>query len=153
MRSGQHSLAIVKFIGSLLPLYVPEHSERGFCVYCLRDGSLIRSVEEPVEDENGRIEIWWQGDQERRSVVSGAIYTQLALSEYVAFHARGNPERFAEQLRYLSEHFQLKTGASLGNPYDDEAPPFELIGKLVEKLIGKLGIAGAIEVLKKLIDL
>jgi hypothetical protein len=137
----------VSFISKLLPLYIEEPVDGVFCARSLRDGTLIRPVEEPPEDEDGRVEIWWQRDAAHSYVVQGIFVVQLALSDYVAFHMRSAPQRYAVQMRQLAEHFELKTGRSLG--VDDGDGMLELVA-LTGKLLKELGVPGAIEVLKKI---
>jgi hypothetical protein len=146
-RATGQSASIVSFISKLLPLYIEELVDGVFCARSLRDGTLIRPVEEPPEEEDGRVEIWWQGDPAHSCEVQGIFVVRLGLSDYVAFHSRSAPQRYAMQMRQLVEHFELKTGRSLG--VDDDDGMLELLA-LAGKLIKELGIQGAIEVLKSL---
>lgn len=144
---GERSTAIVTFIGHLLPIFIEEPVQGVFCARDLRDGTLVRPVAEPVEDEDGRVEIWWQGDPARQTVVQGVFFARLALSDYVEFHSRGKPDRYRSEIEHLVEHFRLKTGQGLALPED---PLLELI-EAFSKGLDKLGMAALLAAIKKTI--
>ncbi len=85
------SEAFVNFISKLTPLYVQEMHDGTSCARSLRDGMLIRPIDESEEDADGRVEILWQAEPARRTVVNGRYMVELALVEYVKFHRRIQP--------------------------------------------------------------
>jgi hypothetical protein len=118
IRSGQSevsasSQAIVSFIASLLPLYVPAWHDGKYCARSMRDGTLVIPVAETPEDEDGWVRVCWQGELQRGTAVQGIFLVEVALSDYVQFMTRGKPERYSKKFEELAEHFNLKTGRSM----------------------------------------
>lgn len=144
------SKAIVAFIGALLPLYRAEYVGREVWARSQRDGTLIKPIDEPPDDEDGRVEVWWQGDQARSSVEKGVFIVELVLSDYVDFHCRGKPDRYRQEIVHLSDHFQRKTGVALGHSDDD---PLLAFLEFASKALGKLGPAALLALLRKVTGL
>lgn len=121
-------------VGHLLPLYVQEEVNGKWCVRSLDDGTLVLPVEENEDEENGWIQVWWQGDSKRATDVIGVFYASLAIATYVDLH---HTDTHAKEKRpameHLSDHFAVKTGASLTfeMPEDNLLP---LVGRAVSKL-------------------
>lgn len=128
------SHAIVSFVSSLLPLYRPEYVAQETRARSLRDGTVIKPVAEPIEDEDGRVEVWWQGNSANATVEHGVFVARLALSDYVDFHSRGKPDTFKRQMEDLAEHFHLKTGETLADSEDPLLSLLEALFKGVEKM-------------------
>jgi hypothetical protein len=146
--SDDLSASIVNFISKLLPLYVQEQYNGKLCARSLRDGTLVCPVNEPPENEDGRVEVIWNYDPKRATIANGVFVAQLAISDYVSFHCRSNGQQFDGYLQHLSEHFKLKTGVPL--EFDDQSGLLQLI-RWMNKLVGKLGAQAAIEALKRVV--
>jgi hypothetical protein len=148
MQRSSLSGATVGFIARLLPLYVEERRGELLCARSLRDGTVLMPVAEPLDDDQeGWVCVHWQGDSERQAVIKGVFLARLALVEFVIFHGAGRPERIRAELAHLAQHFELKTGSSLG--MDHEQPIDDLIRQTI-KLADKLSIPAAIAAIKGL---
>lgn len=133
-----------------MPLYRAEHVGQETWARSQRDGTIIKPIHEPSDDEDGRVEVWWQGDKERSSIEKGVFMIELVLSDYVDFHCRGKPDKYRQEMAYLSEHFRLKTGVSLGSSDDD---PLLAFLELASKAVDKLGPAALLALLRKITGL
>lgn len=143
------SQRIVDFVGQLLPLYVQEEVNGKWCARSLEDGTLVMPVEEDEGAENGRIQIWWQGDSERETNVIGVFYASLAIAKYVDLqHTGTHAKEKRPTMEHLSDHFTVKTGASL----TFEMPEDSLL-PLVGRAVSKLGESVVIDLLKKQVGL
>lgn len=139
------SQRIVDFVGHLLPLYVQEEVNGKWCARNLEDGTLVVPVEEDKGDEDGWIQIWWQGDSTRKTDVIGVFYARLAIARYVDLHHTGtHAKEKRSAMEHLSNHFTVKTGESL----TFETPEVHLL-PLVGRAVSKLGEAVVIDLLKK----
>ncbi|HZZ93006.1 MAG TPA: hypothetical protein VFE23_10610 [Usitatibacter sp.] len=145
----ESSQRIVSFIGSLLPLYVPESHDKNYCARSLRDGTLVMPMAETPEDEDGWVRVHWQGDRARATPVQGIFLVRLALSDYVDFMSRGKPERYIKEFAALAEHFELKTSRTLAQPEDWVVQFMEATSAGIEKL----GKEGLIALIKKAVGL
>jgi hypothetical protein len=143
------SQRIVDFVGHLLPLYVQEQVNGKWCARSLEDGTLLLPVEEEEDEEDGFIQIWWQGDSARKTDVIGAFYASLAIAKYVDLHHTGTYAREKRPaMEHLSNHFTVKTGASL----TFEMPEDHLL-PLIGRAVSKLGESVVIDLLKKQVGL
>jgi hypothetical protein len=147
--TNQISQGVVSFISALLPLYRAEYVDREIWARSLRDGTVIKPISEPIEDEDGRVEIWWQGDKNKTTIEHGVFLVRLVLSDYVDFHSRGKPEAYNMQMQHLTQHFYLKTGKQLGEPEDSLVSLLEVVSKALDKL----GPPALLEILRKTIGL
>lgn len=139
------SARIVDFISKLLPLYIFELRDDIVCARSLRDGTLLIPIDESPEDENGMIEIHWQGDPSRTTVVQGVFVAQTAICQYIQHHTIHKPDSLKGRLEHLAAHFEIKTGESLGLDLEDESSIRELVADLTKRL----GVQTVIEIAKK----
>lgn len=149
MREGL-SHRIVAFIGGLLPLYTHEHVGERYGARSLVDGTLILPLDEPEEDEDGRVEVYWQGDSTRRSEIAGAFLASVAVAKYAELHAI--PEASATKARYahMSQHFTFKTDAYL---LLEEPDPESAVAEMLKEASKLLGKEAVKEIVKKAIGL
>ncbi len=147
MREGLSS-RIVHFIAALLPLYLNDVHEGIYCARSLVDGTLIVPIEEDEDEDNedGMVEIHWQGDAARVSVVQGAFVASMAIARYVELHAIPDSKSTKSEFQHLSHHFTVKTGASLIFGTDDA--DIELY-RWISKVADRFGVEAVIEILKK----
>lgn len=145
---------IVNFIGSLMPLYIHEHYEGKVCARSLTDGTLVlpfTSEEEDDEYNDAWVEIYWQGDKNRRTTVLGELFITPILEKYVRLHGVGaTEEQVAEELRFISQHFNFKTDC---HPYFaklGESPTF--MDKSLQS-VKKFGSGLLVDGIKKLVGL
>jgi hypothetical protein len=144
------SIRIVDFISKLIPVYIHEFDGHTVSARSLSSGTLIRPIADPVADENGLVEVLWQGAVHNSSVVQGVFVAQLAVVQYLEHHAITRPGKTHHELLRLEEHFQVKTGESLGIDSDTGG---NVLASFAGDLIKKLGVQGAIELIKKGIGL
>ena len=118
------SVAVVRFIGSLMPLYDDEGHDGVWCARSLTDGTLIFLVDESDwDEERGTVRVWWQGDPQREMLADGAQLTTLALERYVRLHGVGaTEEAIAAELWFMAQHFHFKTGCHVYLPQLSEPP-------------------------------
>lgn len=139
------SLRIVAFIANLLPLYTHEIIDGRVCARSLVDGTLILPIAEEEEDENGRVELHWQGDASRRSEVLGSQLATLAVARYVELHAVPSSLTTKDGYAHMSQHFSVKTGGAL---MLEEASPENVVADMLKeasKLLGKEVVAGIVK--------
>lgn len=112
------SVAIVRFLASLMPLYTPEQRNGVWCARNLCDGALILPVDESAwVEERGTVQVHWQGDPQRESLVDGSKIATLALERYVRLHGVGaGEEAIAAELWFMARHFHFKTGCHVDLP-------------------------------------
>jgi hypothetical protein len=146
---GNDSAAIVDFINRLTPLYADEVHEQSKCARALRSGTLIRPAVGPSGDEDAWVEMVWAQGAQAKATVRAVYVAQLAIGDYIEFHTRGNPDRYASKLTHLFEHFELKTGKALSGPQD---PLIELL-TAISNAIRKNGVIVTLELVKKLLTL
>lgn len=100
-----------------MPLYIHEHYEGKNCTRSLIDGTLVLPVasdEEDNEYDNVYIEIYWQGNKNRKTTTFGELFVTPILERYVRLHGVGaTEEQVAEELRFMAEHLILKRLLSL----------------------------------------
>lgn len=121
------SQKVVNFIANLIPLYIHENYEGKNCARSLTDGTLVLPVLSEEDDEytSVYIEVYWQGDRNRTSIVFGELFVTPVLESYVRLHGVGaTEEQIADELRFMSEHFTFKTGGYLYFPNLGESPTF-----------------------------
>jgi hypothetical protein len=152
--SGQNevsasSQAIVSFIASLLPLYVPTWHDGKYCARSIRDGTLVIPVAETPEDEDGWVQVVWQGEPHRATAVQGIFLVEVALSDYVQFVTRGKPERYSKKFEELAQHFHVKTGRSVLEAEDWLVRVLEAASAGAEKL----GKEAVVVLIKKAVGL
>ncbi|HNB43915.1 MAG TPA: hypothetical protein PLL72_06935 [Burkholderiaceae bacterium] len=141
---------IVAFIAHLQPIYVEAWIGERLGARSLLDGTLILPVEEPEDGEVGWVEVHWQGDPARRSVVQGAFLASVAVARYVEVTAR--PDSAGMQARYadLSRHFNFKTGVSLTL---EEPDPERALAATLKAAVKRLGKEAVIDIVKKAMGL
>lgn len=144
------SQSIVNFIASLLPLYTCEMVGDVPCARSLVDGTLVFPVEEPEGEEQGFVEVHWQGDPARHTEVQGVFLASQVVARYAEMHAIPTGSATKVQYAHIAQHFTFKTGQSLvlGDGSEDEV----LLG-LVSKATKVIGKEALIEVLKKSLGL
>lgn len=122
------SQKIVDFIANLIPLYMHEKYEDKDCARSLIDGTLVLpypSEDDDYDDSSMFVEVYWQGDKNRKSVVFGELFVTPILERYVRLHGVGaTEEQIADELRSMSEHFTFKTTGYTYFPNLDESPTF-----------------------------
>lgn len=142
---------IVQFISGLIPVYTHEEIGGIWCARSLVDGTLICPVEEPEANENGLVNVYWQGDSTRQSMVIGSFVASCAVAKYIEIHGIGrNVQDTGAELRYLAHHFTLKTGGEL--VFEMEEEDSRLL-QVLEKAIKKIGQEAVTEIIKKTVGL
>lgn len=148
------SESIVNFIANLMPLYIHEHYEGKNCARSLIDGTLVLPVasdEEDNEYDNVYIEIYWQGNKNRKTTTFGELFVTPILERYVRLHGVGaTEEQVAEELRFMAEHFNFKTDCYPYFPKLGESPTFMEKSLQSAKKFGK-GLL--VDSIKKLVGL
>lgn len=121
---SEMSQAIVRFIANLMLLYQGEQHEGSRCARSLSDGTLILSVDESDDDEEGGwVRVRWQGDSTREQEVQGELLASEALERYVRFHGIGfDEEALAAELGFMARHFTYKTGCHVYLPQLPDPP-------------------------------
>lgn len=143
------SQGIVNFIAGLLPLYVEEEVDGCWCARSLADGTLIVPVRESGEDDNGWVQVRWQGDGARTTMVQGVFMASVAIARYVELHHTAtHNEQTQAAMEHLSDHFTVKTGESLVFESQDDS-----LLTVLTKAIEKVGAPVVVEVLKRQIGL
>lgn len=135
--SKRLSQSIVDFIGGLYPLYIHDEQGSVSCARCLQDGTLILPVEEDDDNENGDVEIHWQGDPARKTITRGAYVASVAVARYSELRAVAESTKHVAypEMSHLAQHFTVKTGELLiFDMPDEDAEFFEWIGRGVSKL-------------------
>lgn len=144
----------VDFIANLIPLYMHEKYEDKDCARSLVDGTLVLpllSEDEDYDDSSMFVEVYWQGDKNRKSIVFGELFATPILERYVRLHGVGaTEEQIADELRFMSEHFTFKTDGYPYFPNLGESPTFmEKSFKSAKSFGGGL----LVDVFKKLVGL
>lgn len=149
MREGL-SHRIVAFIANLLPIYIHDQRDDRHCARSLIDGTLILPLEESEEDEEGGVEVHWQGDPARRTEVQGVFMASVAIARYVELTAV--PDSVTTKARYahMSQHFSFKTGVTL---ILEEPDPENAIAEMLKGATKLLGKEAVKEIVKKTIGL
>lgn len=144
------SQRVVDFIANLISLYIHEKYEDKDCARSLIDGTLV--LPSSSEDDSSMfVEVYWQGDKNRKSVVFGELLVTPILERYVRLHGVGaTEEQIAEELRAMSEHFTFKTTGYTYFPNLGESPTF-----LEKSLKSAKTFGGGLmtDILKKLVGL
>jgi hypothetical protein len=111
------SQAIVCFIANLLPLYTNVQIEGQTCALSLLDGTIVAPLvdhDTDPSDDDGWVMVYWQGNPDRKSEVSAALFASHAVLRYIELRSAGLPaDVFRNERDDLAEHFGHKTGASL----------------------------------------
>lgn len=123
------SAAIVAFIANLLPIYTGERHGTHWCARSLQDGTLVMPFDAGPDgdaDDEGWVNIHWQGDEMRRTEVFGQWIVTIAVERYARLHgASASEEDLAAELWFIARHFEFKTGCHLYFPELREPPhPF-----------------------------
>ncbi len=149
MREGL-SHRIVAFIANLLPIYTHALIDDRHCARSLIDGTLILPVEESEEEEEGRLEVHWQGDPARRTEVQGVFMASVAIARYVEVTAVPDSATTKARYAHMSQHFSFKTGVSL---ILEEPDPENAIAEMLKGATKLLGKEAVKEIVKKTIGL
>jgi hypothetical protein len=137
---------IVSFIAGLLPLYVNDAHDGIYCARSLVDGTLILPMAADEDSEDGFVEVHWQGDASRSSIVQGVFVASVAVARYIELHAIPEGKQEKSEFQHMSNHFTVKTGASLVFEADDsDAELYRWIGRVADRV----GVQAVIEILKK----
>lgn len=134
MPPNNTSQRIVSFLSKLAHFqYNFEGNE--YVAERITDGTVFLCPSNPENQENGLLEVYWQGDQKRRSMVEG---TQVAEFEIITsvkhWVATGSMKDEQSEIEHLFQHFKYKTGTDLNFEKDDSFFP-----KSLEKLFKDLG--------------
>ncbi len=149
MREGL-SHRIVAFIANLQPTYTHALIDDRHCARSLIDGTLILPLEEPEEDEDGRVEVHWQGDPARRTEVRGELMASIAVARYVEITAVPDSATTKASYAHLAQHFTHKTGGFLALEEPDQE---SAIAEMLRAATKRLGKETVIEIIKKAISL
>ena len=149
MREGL-SHRIVAFIANLQPTYTHALIDDRHCARSLIDGTLILPLEEPEEDEDGRVEVHWQGDPARRTEVRGELMASIAVARYVEITAVPDSATTKASYAHLAQHFTHKTGGFLALEEPDQE---SAIAEMLRAATKRLGKKTVIEIIKKAIGL
>ena len=149
MREGL-SHRIVAFIAHLQPTYTHALIDDRHCARSLIDGTLILPLEEPEEDEDGRVEVHWQGDPARRTEVRGELMASIAVARYVEITAVPDSATTKASYAHLAQHFTHKTGGFLALEEPDQE---SAIAEMLRAATKRLGKETVIEIIKKAISL
>lgn len=110
---------IVRFIANLLPLYTHEIPDNVCFARSLTDGTLIKPIkfDDLDDNEQDKVLVCWQGDENRTSVVQGDFFVTPILERYVRLHGVGHDEEaVAYELHFMANHYTFKTGGRLYLP-------------------------------------
>jgi len=114
---SEKSQAIVRFIGSLMPLYTNVPFQAQACALSLLDGTIIAPVIDAdidTLDDDGWVMVYWQGDPDRKTEVPAALVASHAVLRYIELRSAGLPsDVYRKERDMLAEHFTHKTGATL----------------------------------------
>ena len=149
MREGL-SHRIVAFVANLLPIYTHALIDDRHCARSLIDGTLILPLEELEEDEEGWVEVHWQGDPARSTKVQGEFMASIAVARYVEITAVPDSATTKAGYAHLFQHFAFKTGASL---VLEEPDPESAVAEMLKEAIKLLGKEAVKEIVKKVISL
>ncbi len=142
---SQASHAIVKFIANLHPAYIGEQHDGVWVARSIEDGTLVYPLKEE-DGSDGWVKLCWQGIKANSSHVPGTAYATIAVHKYISLlYAGHSTEKQRAALFQLAEHFEFKTGHTLGFDQPDE---LEQAMKLFLELSKKIG-AGALTALLK----
>ena len=136
MSQNNTSQRIVHFLNNLAHF---QHNWEGkeYVAERITDGTVFLCPSNPEDQEIGLLEVCWQGDQKRKSMVEG---TQVAEFEIITsvkhWVATGSMNDEKSEVEHLFQHFKYKTGADLNFEKDDSFFP-----KSLEKLFKDLGWA------------
>lgn len=135
---------IVRFIGSLLPLYDMEHGVDACRARQLATGITLDVVDEgEAEEARGLIQLRHPGSGETWSVEGRMLATE-ALKQYVDLLGFGMPEKARRrEFRRMCDHFAFKTGAFAYIEWeDDQSEALVLAGKVVRALGKEVAMSG-----------
>lgn len=141
---------IVAFIAGLRPLYTHEFVGDRIGARSLVDGSLILPLDEDEEDENGTVEVFWQGDPARRSEVRGVALASVAVAKCLELQAIPFAPATKAEYAHLSQHFMFKTDEAL---VLQEPDPESAITEMLKGASKRLGKEALLEIIKKAIGL
>ena len=108
MREGL-SHRIVTFVANLLPIYTHALIDDRHCARSLIDGTLILPLEELEEDEEGWVEVHWQGDPARSTKVQGEFMASIAVARYVEITAVPDSATTKAGYAHLFQHFAFNS--------------------------------------------
>lgn len=136
---SQKSEDIVRFIANLLPLYTNTVMDGSTCALSLIDGTVVAPIFDadldPIDDD-GWVMVYWQGDPQRATEVSGSFFASQAVLRYIELRGSGlPPATYRAERDGLAEHFRNETGATL---YFAEGDIESRMGTTARTLGGKL---------------
>jgi len=135
MQRGQ-SERIVRFIGSLLPLYDMEYGVEACRARQLATGITLDVVDESsADEERGLIQLRHPAAAESWTVEGRMLATE-ALRDYVDLQGFGLPEKARRrEFQRMCEHFSFKTGAYTYMEWeDDQSEAWALAGRVLRAL-------------------
>jgi hypothetical protein len=135
---------IVRFIGSLLPLYDMEYGADACRARHLASGITLDVIDESAADEElGLIQLRHPASGETWTVEGRMLVTE-ALKHYVDLHGFGLPEKARRQeFRRMCDHFAFKTGAYAYTEWEDEqTEALAMAGRVVRALGKEVAMSG-----------
>jgi hypothetical protein len=134
---------VINFISNL-PHFHHDEIDGKFVATRLTDGTVYLAPDEPEAQEQGLIVIWWQGKSDNQTIACGAQIVKMEIIEAGKYYvATGEAENLQDQVQFLFQHFEHKTGEKLYF-FKDEDSGLKKIAKPVAKELG-------IEVIKKMV--
>lgn len=126
---SRKSSAVVDFIGSLMPVYMPESGRDGksAAAICLETGTRISPIEE--SDDDAWVHLSFANSARHEFDVPASIVAGLAIGRYVALTYVGASDQARNSaMHHFLEHCRFKTGVSayLPNLSDPDNPIREL---------------------------
>ncbi len=106
----------------------------------------MKPLEEPEDDEQGWVEVYWQGDPARRTEVQGDLLANIAVAQYASLHAIPVGNDTKARYAHLAQHFTFKTGQSLILKDGEQDDVLFGLVSTAAKIVGKEAL---IELLKK----
>jgi len=149
MTQVSQSESIVRFLAGLMPVYSYASVEgHGKGARSLIDGTLVLPICDATypssggfEPDDGMVLVFWQGNQTRKSIVSGDDLVHLAIVKYAEIrelHLNGQ-ESAAGLIRHMADHYTFKTGREIDLAYYAEDRYAEML-KLLKKLTERVGV-------------
>jgi len=135
---------IVRFIGSLLPLYAMEYGVEACRARQLATGITLDVVgDSEAEDAQGLIQLRHPSAGETW-IVEGRMLATEALKQYVDLLGFGMPEKARRrEFRRMCDHFAFKTGTYAYIEWeDDQSEALVLAGKVVRALGKEVAMSG-----------
>lgn len=137
------SQRIVDFISSL-PHFHHDEIDGKLVATRLTDGTIYLAPDDSRAQEQGLIEIRWQGKSDNQTIACGTQIAKLEIIDAVKYYvATGEAKSLQEEVQFLFQHFEYKTGEKLYYFKDEESG----LTKLAKPLAKELGV----EVIKKMV--